>query len=565
MHSLLRRQLKRHFGDGQGVPESLESFVRAIDEAYHQADEDRLMLERSLELSSKELLSANAALRTEKEQLDVTLHAIREGVITTDATGKVRLLNRVAQELSGWTEADAIGRPFEEVFPVRREGQDSPVDEWLESLRTGQATRPEVGRLKKPDGLALVVQCTAAPLFDRRGQVFGAVVVCRDLTDERKVEDEMVRSSRLESLGLLAGGIAHDFNNILTAILGNISLAQMQSRGQGQTAELLAESASAAERARDLTRQLLTFSKGGAPIKSTASIPELIDESARFALRGSNVRCEIEIASDLLPVEIDKGQISQVLNNLIINADQAMPSGGRLFISARNLLRDDFQGLGLSSPRNVWITVRDEGVGIPEEFLSKVFDPYFTTKQRGSGLGLATCYSVVTNHEGLLTVESKPGEGSRFHIVLPAAGIPAEERKKPDTVELVPGNGRILVMDDEESILRIVQGMLRFLGYRSETAVDGARALVAYRMAAEQGKPFDGVILDLTVPGGLGGAETAERLRALDPNVRLVASSGYSNDPILACYEEHGFHAVLTKPYNLKKLDKVLAGVLGSS
>lgn len=565
LHSLLRRQLKRFFGDQDTVPEGLGPFIGAVHDAYLQADEDRLMLERSLELSSQELLAANAAIRAEKERLDVTLHSIGEGVMTTDIGGRVRLLNRVAQELTGWSEPKAIGRPFDEVFEGLDAGSSVPsVGLVANVVASGRPTEPAVRTLRTRGAAeeGVSVSYRAAPLFGRTGKVFGVVVVCRDVTAERKVEDERVRASRLESLSLLAGGIAHDFNNILTALMGNISLAQILVRHQEQATELLSEASEAAERARDLTQQLLTFSKGGAPVKAAASVAELIDHSARFSLRGSNVHCEVRIAPDLFPVEIDKGQISQVLNNLIINADQAMPEGGHLLIKAENLVGREVRGLPLSADHGVLISVQDEGVGIPKEYLDKVFDPYFTTKQKGSGLGLATCYSVVKNHEGLLIVESEVGKGTTFFIYLPVPDAPVEVPLKTEQGEFNRGEGRLLVMDDEEPILKVVSGMLTFLGYQVETVTHGARALASYRRAVDRGEPFHAVILDLTVPGGLGGQETAARLRSLDPEVCLVASSGYSNDPLMANYAERGFRAILTKPYSLRELERVLAEVL---
>lgn len=387
-----------------------------------------------------------------------------------------------------------------------------------------------------------------------------AVGIVRNIAERKKTEQELLKLEKLESLGVLAGGLAHDFNNLLTIILGNISLTLLDTDPTDDNFKRLTDVERAIVRAQDLTRQLLTFAKGGAPVKRTASIREIVEESCGFSLSGSNVKCSFSFAADLMPVEVDAGQIGQVINNLVINAVQAMPQGGAIEVRSENVTVVSQDGLPLGPGAYIRISVHDQGVGIPKENLSKIFDPYFTTKQRGSGLGLATSYSIVKRHGGCISVGSVPGAGSVFHIYLPSSHQPVaaeETREKP-----VPGIGRLLFMDDEEAV-RIVAGqMLKTLGYSCEAAADGAEAVERYKRARDAGRPFDAVILDLTVIGGMGGAEAVKKLIEIDPKVKAIVASGYSNNPVLADYEAFGFAGVIAKPYSLQTLSWTLHSVL---
>jgi len=501
-------------------------------------------------------------LAAEKERLAVTLRSIGEGVVTTDTAGGIVLLNRVAEELTGWTQAEATGRPLPEVLRLRDEASGAPLPELLaEAL----ASRPLGGPgpralLVARDGRERVVTGSRAPIRDHRSEVVGHVLVFRDVTRQLRLEDEVRRTQKLESLGLLAGGIAHDFNNLLTGILGHVSLARLRAEQGSPQDEWLLEAEKAIARARHLTQQLLTFSKGGAPVRKTARIDELIRDSAAFSLRGANASCEFAIAPDLWAVDIDEGQMSQVLSNLVVNADQAMPEGGTVRVRARNLPRDTALPVDLPARRYVEITISDEGKGIPEELLHRVFDPYFTTKPQGSGLGLTTSESIVRKHDGRLTVDSPPGQGATFTLYLPAS--PSAPLPAPHDEAVTSGRGRILVMDDEALVRDVCRQLLCHLGYEIATAVDGEEAQRLFLAAQEAGQPFDAVILDLTVPGGQGGRECVQRLRALEPDVRAIVSSGYSNDAILADHQAHGFVGVIVKPYELRTLGRVLQEVL---
>jgi CheY-like chemotaxis protein len=323
----------------------------------------------------------------------------------------------------------------------------------------------------------------------------------------------------------------------------------------------LTEAEKACLRAKGLTQQLLTFSKGGAPIKKVAFIKGLIKDSATFALIGSNARCEFHMAKDLWKVEVDEGQISQVINNLVINAVQAMPEGGAIRVRAENVNFGLGEGLPLKEGKYVKVTMEDEGIGIPEEHLSKIFDPYFTTKQKGSGLGLAAAYSIMRSHNGYIGVESDLGVGTKFYIYLPASE--KEILAKGDIKERpIIGKGRILVMDDDEAVREVTGVLLSRIGYKVEFARDGGEAIELYREAKGTSKPFNVVIMDLTVPGGMGGREAIKRLLEIDPEIKAIVSSGYSNDPVISEYREYGFSGFVTKPYKIQELSEILNRII---
>ena len=387
--------------------------------------------------------------------------------------------------------------------------------------------------------------------------------VIKDMTQQKKMEEEILRVRKLESINLLAGGIAHDFNNILSAILGNVSLAKMYTEPGDRISARLETAEKAVMRARDLTCQLLTFAKGGLPVKETTSLVSVTRDSCDFALRGSNVICSLSLAEDLWPVEVDVGQISQVLNNMMINAKEAMADGGIVELVAENKLLDSADNIPLRSGGYVLITIRDRGAGIPEEHLNKIFDPYFTTKTTGNGLGLATSHSIIRKHGGHIMVESQPDAGTIFRIYLPAS-----KRELPKVVDADPvaiaGRGKILIMDDEEMIRDMAGDMLRHLHYEVHLAKDGLEAIAAISQATQAGEPFDAVIMDLTIPGGCGGKEVIKEVRKIDPQVKAIVSSGYSNDPIMADFTKHGFDGVVTKPYGIEELSEVIHKVISN-
>jgi PAS domain S-box-containing protein len=382
-----------------------------------------------------------------------------------------------------------------------------------------------------------------------------------DLTDWKRMEQELGNIQRLQALGVLAGGIAHDFNNILTAILANISMARIYGELDDDISQMLADAEKASLRAKGLTQQLLTFSKGGEPIKKTVRVSAFLQESAAFALSGSNTRCEYLIPDDIRRVEADEGQLIQVFQNLVINADQAMPEGGVVKIRAENVrIKEDERG-ELKEGDYVKLSVEDQGSGIPEEQLPKIFDPFFTTKERGRGLGLAIAFSIVNRHGGHMEVESASGGGTAFHVYLPASDTSAEPGEGAQD-ELPRGEGRVLVVDDEGIVRRSVGEVLKRLGYEVGSAKDGREGIELYEKAMEEGRPFNVVITDLTIPGELGGKQTVGKLRELDPDAKVIVSSGYSEDPVMSRFREYGFDGVLVKPYKVADLAEVIRKVL---
>jgi PAS domain S-box-containing protein len=381
-----------------------------------------------------------------------------------------------------------------------------------------------------------------------------------EIIERKKMEEELLRAQKLESVGILAGGIAHDFNNALTAILNNIYIVKMSISKEDKSYKRLEAADAAVQRAQGLTNQLLTFSMGGDPVKKKCHIPRLLQETSDFAIRGSNVKCEFDIAGDLWPVEADEGQLSQVISNLVINADHAMPEGGTIRVSASNVHLADNEISMLEEGEYVKLSVKDRGIGIPRALLPKIFDPYFTTKQKGSGLGLATSYSIVVKHGGQIAVETGE-DGTTFHVYLPALEGDAVYEEQGE-MDLTVGRGNVLLMEDEALIAQSVVMGLEEFGFRAEYVPDGESAIESYRRARESGSPFDAVVLDLTIPGAMGGKEAINKLKEMDPDVKAIVASGYSNDPVMSSFREYGFISVLRKPYNIEDLAKELKKVI---
>jgi len=376
-----------------------------------------------------------------------------------------------------------------------------------------------------------------------------------EIAQRQQTEEELLRARKLESIGVLAGGIAHDFNNFLTVVQGNIEVAKGQLTPSEPAQEFLDQAASACQRAKFLSSQLLTFAKGGAPVRRVVSIAQLVMEAVHLARTGSQAAIEVNIAEGLWSAQVDSGQIGQVLHNILINAREAMAGGGTIQVQARNVL-----GFDAADPR-VRITISDNGRGIPEEVLRRIFDPYFTTKPGGSGLGLATAYAIVVKHGGHIAADSKPGVGSTFTIDLPAS-LEAPLSQVPSATAVQPGTERLLVMDDDEALQILFKAVLDHLGYQVQMARDGAEAVALYKAAQAEGNRFDAVLLDLTVAGGMGGVEAAALLKDLDPSSKLIVSSGYSEAPVMSHFAEYGFDAVILKPWTVKEMSEVLRQVL---
>ena len=503
---------------------------------------------------------AEAALAESEERFRKLADLLPQAVYEIGEDGVIEYANRhgvestghgSADELRGLLLADLIAPAERARFSDSLDGCDLFPDRCLGEY-------PMVRR----DLSVLPTLMYARPLLrgDRRHRLVMAV----DISDRKRIEAELRHADKLETVGTLAGGIAHDFNNLLTTILGYVSLTRLNLESPHSEADLidqLDQAADAAVRARDLTEQLLTFSKGGAPVREATSIDELVRESATFALHGSNVDCEIDIAPDLGAADVAAGQISQVLHNLLINADQAMADGGTIRVSCRKVVLGENSPHTLSAGPYVEIVVRDQGVGIPAEDVERVFDPFFTTKPGGSGLGLATAYSIVRNHGGTLSLASQAGTGSEFTLLLPASDLVPLSRPSLSDGKFA-GEGRVLIVDDDDNIRTMAGELTRQLGYEPELASEGGEAIRLYCDARDAGRPFDIVVLDLTIPGGMGGLETLQRLREIDDSVPAIVSSGYSSDPVLAEYRRYGFSGRLAKPYRFEDLGRVLETVL---
>ncbi len=551
-----------------GRTRQLVSFSTEMSLSEMEVNQQKLYVAMVRDVTERQRFEKDLA--AEKESLAVTLRSIGDGVITTDLQGKIIMINSEGERLTGWPSREAIGQPLKSVFNItidvaaqartQKSGYRNEAQSILISL-------PESATLTSRDGTEYIIEQVASPIRDDKNEVAGVVLVFRDITERQRNEAERRKAETLEQLGLLAGGIAHDFNNLLTAIIGNISLASLLLPPDNELTTRLVDAKNASLRARDLAQQLLTFARGGAPIKKTASIGKLIQDTVSFSLRGSHSRSEFSFGADLWAAEIDPGQISQVIGNLVVNADQAMPNGGTLRVSCDNFSYNSTDGLipDLSPGEYIRIAIRDQGTGIPQEYLKRIFDPYFTTKPKGTGLGLATTYSIVKNHNGLITVESELHAGSTFTVYLPAA-IHHELPVEPvGATQPITGTGRVLVVDDEEAICALVDFTLGHLGYEVTQAATALEGINIYRQKLEAGERFDAVILDLTLPGGMGGKEALKKLIEIDPTVNAIVSSGYATDATMSRYQDFGFRGVIAKPYEAADLGKIVHDVISSS
>jgi two-component system cell cycle sensor histidine kinase/response regulator CckA len=460
-------------------------------------------------------------------------------------TGHDTVTDIIGRRVTEWTADYDLDRNAEEVRKCAERG-------FVRNLEIDYVDRE--GRITPIELNANVMQDSALP------RIF---TICRDITERRQLEEERLKTQKIESIGTLAGGIAHDFNNLLQGIFGYISVAKTSLDQKDRSLAMLEQAEKALHQSVSLTTQLLTFSKGGKPVKKRISLQPVIENAAKFALSGARSSCQMDIEPDLWQVDADDGQLGQVIQNMVLNADQAMPAGGTVVVNAKNFPGLDSKYPQLPKGRYVEISVQDRGIGIPEKYRQKIFDPYFTTKEKGSGLGLATSYSIIRNHGGLVDVTSEVGKGTTFFIYLPAVEMEKEVKETPAAPPVVR-KGKILVMDDEEMIRKIAGELIRTLGHDVDFAESGEIAIGKYETAMKSGKPFDVVILDLTIRGGMGGRDAIERLRVIDPGVRAIVSSGYSDDAVVADYKKYGFEAQLTKPYKIEGLKDALNTLLSA-
>ncbi len=512
-----------------------------------------------LEAEAEHPRAVEEALRDSEAKYRQLVDVAPAGIYEVDlTTGNFISVNDVMCEYTGYNKEE-----FDKLrmWDILTEESRQKVVERSTKMLKGEAV-PEIAEynINAKDGRELCILVNTKIEYIN-GLPLKTTTIAHDITEKKKLEQELLKAQKLDSLGVLAGGIAHDFNNFLSGIMGNISLAKLGADQGEDIGEALDEALRVTSRASALTRQLLVFSKGGAPVKKTASISEVLRESTLFALRGSKVKCEFDIAENLQPVRVDLGQFSQVIHNLVLNAIQAMPDGGTIWLNASNTTIETRPGFPLEAGMYVQITLRDQGCGIPQEHLLKIFDPYFTTKERGSGLGLTMTYSTIKAHGGHIEVDSQVGEGTHIRIYIPASYEKTAETASSE-ICFIRGEGKILVMDDEEVIRSVTERILIELGYKVQCAADGVEAIALYREAMHSGKPFDAVIIDLTIPGGMGGREAIHQLLILDPEVTAIVSSGYSNDPIMSDFKKYGFRGVATKPYRIEQLSLLLHDIL---
>ncbi|MFZ2197447.1 MAG: PAS domain S-box protein [Thermodesulfovibrionales bacterium] len=488
------------------------------------------------------------------------LDTVDEGFIVIDRDFHIITANRAYCSQVGESCDSVIGRHCYEIShktsrPCHEEGEECAV---LHVFETGE---PHIALHKHPDskGSILYVETKAFPIKDSTGAVTSVIETVNNITEKHLLEEEQLKTQKLEAIGTLAGGIAHDFNNLLQGVFGYISMAKMTLDQKEHSLTMLEQAEKALHMSVNLTTQLLTFSRGGKPVKKNIQLKSVIENSVRFALSGSSVDFRVRFDEDLLAVDADEGQIGQVVQNIVLNADQSMPVGGTIAIAAKNVCAPG-EGLPVCLAEGMYIeiSVKDSGIGIAEKYIHRLFDPYFTTKEKGSGLGLATSYSIIKNHGGLIDVKSQLGNGSTFFVYLPAVET---ERERVETVPAAADacrKGRVLVMDDEELIRNIAGIMLKALGHEAEFAENGEEAIAKYREALSSGRRFDIVVLDLTVRGGMGGEEVIRELLLLDPEVKAVVSSGYSDSATIAEYKSLGFSACLAKPYEVDALGDIL-------
>jgi PAS domain S-box-containing protein len=502
------------------------------------------------------------SIAEEKEQLNVTLRSIGDGVITVDLEERIILINKVAENLTGWKQSEAIGKMISEIYTIinkdSKELYKNPIQKTITTGHTEVYEKNTI--LISREGKEYLITSNVSPINNKYSKMVGVVLVFRDITESHLLSENLQRMDKLNSLGILAGGIAHDFNNLLSGIFGYIELAQQNSRDNEIVTSYLNEALKAFMRTKNLTMQLLTFSKGGEPLRAKENIETVVRDSANFALSGSNISIEYAIEKDIAPCDIDSNQIGQVVDNIIINSMQAMESGGKISVNMANVLVTDGDVVGLENGSFVMISIKDTGTGMDSEVLKQIFDPFFTTKTIGTGLGLATSYSIIMRHNGIIDVESELGKGSTFHVYLPQS----QETHTQRSTQYVQNNkqkqrGTILVMDDEEVIRSVVGAMLKTMGFTVLEAKNGNEVLILVADAVRSNNPIDALLLDLTIPGAMGGNEVVGILREKYPDIKAFASSGYSEDPVMSNPSSFGYTDSIQKPFRIHELNELLS------
>jgi len=505
---------------------------------------------------NRKLAEANKLLRASEERLSLLIDQSPMGIISWDINFRVVSWNNASKTIFGYSAEEALGQYAEFIIP--KEARKHVEQVWQGLLAMDGGTRSTNENVTR-SGQAILCDWYNATLVDSADKVIGVMSLVENVTERGRTEKELLKVKKLESIGILAGGIAHDFNNILAAILGNINLALIDQDLKDKTKKLLSEAERASLRAKDLTQQLLTFARGGDPVKEASSLESVIKDSANFVLHGDKVACRYDIPEGLWLVDIDKGQMSQVIQNIVLNASHAMPEGGIVAITCENVISGDYSDFPLlPKGRFVKICIQDKGVGIPANVVDNIFDPYFSTKHGGSGLGLAITNSIINKHKGYISVESSPGVGATFTLYLPASEQEKATSQKSEVYRKASSQAKILLMDDEQMVRAVAKEMLMELGHGVELSENGKEAIKLYMEAINTNNKFDIVIMDLTIPGGMDGKEAVQKILNLDPDAKVIVSSGYSNDPVMANFKDYGFCSAIVKPYQLQELSKVI-------
>lgn len=543
---------------------NLEEVAFALEYGFKRRDDLRALEERNRDLEAEiaQRKQVEIDLIESREQISAIVDTVVDPIITINDRGEIESANSSLVKIFGYTPEEVVGQNIKILMPEPyRNEHDGYLNRYLDTSekRVIGIGREVMGQRK--DGTVFPIDLAVNEVNFKGRTLFIGII--RDITERKRMEAEVRKAENLESLGLLAGGIAHDFNNMLTGVIGNFALLELVLDKDSDAYKMAKNGKEAADRSKDLTKQLLTFAKGGGPIKEVISIEELIRETVERTMQRDHSRVEFHLAEDLDSVHADQEQMGRVIQHLVLNAEQAMPVGGILSIAAENIEISTEGILPLATGSYVKVTAEDQGVGMSEEIMAKVFDPYYTTKETNRGLGLSIVYSIVQRHSGHIAVRSQKDIGTTFELYLPSmqkrtlvSGATTQDR------EVVPGVSRVLLMDDEEIIHQSVAMMLRMIGYEVESAYDGAEALQCYQASIEQQKPFDVVLMDLTIPGGMGGKEAVGKLHEIDPQAHVLVSSGYADDPVMAQYANYGFAGKIAKPVDMEQLAAAIKGVL---
>ena len=518
---------------------------------------------QSLQINMSKREQTEKALRESKDLYLSLIENIDLGITFIDKDLNIVVANSAQAKLFDVDVAETIGKKCYRLFAKK-----SDICPDCPGLIAMQEDRPIIKQTERTraDGSVFTVSARTFPVKDDSGAILGFTEVVEDITEQLLLHEELQKIEHIESIGQLAAGLAHDFNNLLAAVLGNIELAQLAISPEEPAFKRLASAEEACDQARVLANQLLTFSKGGAPQKTITSIPQLLEDSCLFALSGTNLKWVLDAPENIWPAELDKGQIGQVIQSLLINAKEASTAGDKIFVIAENIELEAGQDLPLDGGKYIKISIDDEGEGIKEEILPKIFDPYFTTKKmgavKGTGLGLTICHSIVKKHGGHITVKSREGSGTSVTVYLPRSTAKATTTpyvpEIPAKSTVIGISHRVLLLEDDRELARTTTNMLVHLRHKSEIASTGEEAIALHLQAKNEGRPYDLLILDLTIRGGMGGKEALQKIRATDQEVRAIVSSGYSDDPVLINFRDYGFSGALPKPFTLADLGSAI-------